>query len=88
MAQRNSGRKRLKHDRYETPEWVRYDGVQVETEPGGSGRQVYGFYGGQTVHYWESSPEGDGLHCGEWNVHGILSINAAVPETSVTSATT
>jgi hypothetical protein len=50
----------------ETPEWVRYDGFRFETLPGGNGQQTFGFYGGQSVHFWESSPEGDALFGGWW----------------------
>ena len=54
---------------FETPVWVRYDGLQLETVPGGSGKQTYGFYGGQSVHFWESSPEGDAVFGAWWVDH-------------------
>jgi hypothetical protein len=53
----------------ETPVWVRYDGVSLETTPSGSGEQIYGFYGGQSVHFWESSPEGDAVFGAWWVDH-------------------
>jgi hypothetical protein len=58
-----------RQEQVETPAWVRYDGASLVTSPGGSGKQSFGFYGGQTVHFWESSPEGDALIGGWWVDH-------------------
>lgn len=49
-----------------TPAFVRFDGFQLETVPAGKGQQTYGFYGGQTVHFWESSSQGDVVFGGWW----------------------
>lgn len=46
---------------YDTPAYVRFDGVAAATEPGGSDRHQIGVYGGQTVHEYESSPDGDSV---------------------------
>lgn len=45
----------------ETPAYVRFDGATLETSPEGDDRRQYGVYGGQTVHEYESSPEGDSV---------------------------
>ena len=44
---------------WETPEFVRFDGLRAETEPEGDLDWRWGLYGGQTSHVHESSPAGD-----------------------------
>ena len=46
---------------YETPEFIVYDGVRLESrEPGEEDLQL-GAYGGRSAHLYESSPDGDYL---------------------------
>ncbi len=52
---------------WDTPEWVRFDGLKVETQPGGVGKRQLGFYGGQPARL-ESSESGDSVW-GAWLKH-------------------
>ena len=49
---------------FDTPEWVRFDGLQVETAPQGSWKQQFGFYGGLPARL-DSEAGGDTLW-GAW----------------------
>jgi hypothetical protein len=46
---------------YDTPEYVTFDGVRVETRPQGEKAWRLGAYGGIPVHHFESSSSGDAV---------------------------
>ncbi len=49
----------------ETPEFVRFDGASAETRPEGGSQRTWGLYAGRTVHFFESSSQGDSVW-GAW----------------------
>jgi hypothetical protein len=49
---------------WDTPEWVRFDGLQVETAPDGGWKQQFGFYGGRPARL-DASESGDSVW-GAW----------------------
>ncbi len=49
---------------WETPEWVRFDGLRVETPPEGGWKRQFGFYGGRPARL-DSSESGDSVW-GAW----------------------
>ncbi len=46
---------------YETPEYVTFDGLRLESEPLGGRHVRWGAYGGIPVHHFESSSNGDSV---------------------------
>ncbi len=52
----------------DTPEYVRFDGVAIETAPDGSARQQYGAYLGQSDYEYESSSSGNKVVGGYFKV--------------------
>jgi hypothetical protein len=56
---------------YETPEFVRIDGVRLETASEGGDKHSFGAYVGRPVHEYESSPSGDEASALDWSAYAL-----------------